>query len=177
MDEFYVDNRGYQKLLEEVEKAERKLKNHRKTRGDSYSSSAGDGWHDNFDFEEMERQERLLNGDLQIKQERLKKAVIVDKQDNENIVDIGDVLSLTLIFGEDDEETDVYKLSGTEAFNKDENYNIVSINSPLGQAIYLKPIGETVKYNVNGNTFDVKINEKILEEEKQENKVFKKIQK
>ena len=97
MDEFYVDNRGYQKLLEEVEKAERKLKDHRKTRGDSYSSSAGDGWHDNFDFEEMERQERLLNGDLQIKQERLKKAVIVDKQDNENIVDIGDVLSLTLI--------------------------------------------------------------------------------
>ena len=70
MDEFYVDNRGYQKLLEEVEKAERKLKDHRKTRGDSYSSSAGDGWHDNFDFEEMERQERLLNGDLQIKQEK-----------------------------------------------------------------------------------------------------------
>lgn len=177
MNEFYVDNKGYQKLVEDVAEAERKLKNHRKTRGDSYSSSAGDGWHDNFDFEEMERQERLLSGDLQTKQERLKKAVIVDKQDNENVVDIGDVLSLTLIFDENDEETDIYKLSGTEAFSKDENYNIVSINSPLGQAIYLKPIGEVVKYKVNGNSFDVRINEKVLNEEKQETKVLNKVKK
>ena len=177
MNEFYVDKKGYQKLLEEVEEADRKLREHRKTRGDSYSSSAGDGWHDNFDFEEMERQERLLSGDLQTKQKRLKNAIIVDKQDNENVVDIGDVLSLTLIFGEDDEETDIYKLSGTEAFSKDEDYNIVSINSPLGQAIYLKPIGEVVKYKVNGNSFDVRINEKVLNEEKQETKVLNKVKK
>ena len=36
MNEFYVDKKGYQKLLEEVEEADRKLREHRKTRGDSY---------------------------------------------------------------------------------------------------------------------------------------------
>ena len=88
MNEFYVDNKGYQKLVEDVAEAERKLKNHRKTRGDSYSSSAGDGWHDNFAYEEAMRKEYELFQKYNKKKSQLKDIVIIDKKIMERLVSI-----------------------------------------------------------------------------------------
>lgn len=154
----YLDQKGYDRVVQEIEELRKKLNKLRLDKSYAYENS-GDGFHDNFAFEEAERNERILMYEITSRLEMLNNAIIVQNQKQDNIVDVNDVVSLTIDFGE--KETNLYRLVGSSNFLSNDGITNISLNSPLGQAIYLKSVGSSVTYSVNGEFFPVFINSKV----------------
>lgn len=112
-------------------------------------NSSGDGPHDNSEFEELLRKERLLVGEINSLQERINNVEIIQIQNfEEDIIDIDDYVNINLLFSDYDQEEMVVQLVGEEGGAFEDK---VSINSPLRGAMYGHKIGETVSYSVNKN--------------------------
>ena len=158
----YLDKVGYEKLLEEINKIREELKELKLNKSDAYENG-GDGFHDNFSFEDSERRERALIYLLAERTEYLERVEIVNKQDKNDIIDIGDLVSLTIDF-DGEKETDTYRLTGLSDASIDDGIINVTLNSPLGKVIYLQNVGIDTSYFVDNNKFLVHINEKISEE-------------
>lgn len=105
---------------------------------------------------------------IEDKQNTLTLVKLIEKGNNENILDLGDTATIELDFGDDDKETCLIKLVSVESYTEND-LECVSINSPLGRALYRKNIGEKTYYMVNNN----KVNVTLL---KKNNKVLKKTQ-
>lgn len=93
---------------------------------------------------------------------------LIEKENNENILNLGDYATIELDFGDNDKETCLIKLVSVESYTEN-GMECVSINSPLGRALYIKNVGEKTYYMVNNN----KVNVTLL---KKNNKVLKKNQ-
>lgn len=145
----YLDEKGYQQYLEGIVDLRNKLKNNGKEKSEAYTSAVGDGWHDNFLFEDAVRQERMIRTKLEEELKKEKYIVIVESKDDSNTIDIGDVIKLNLIFSEDDIETSMYKLVGGNPQNRDSEIKEISLNSPLGSKIYSKKENEEFEYEIN----------------------------
>lgn len=158
-EKLYLDKEGYEQYLGEIDKLKQRLNEINSGRKDAFDASAGDGW-DSPEFEEIERQERIVMGSLQRMYEGLSNIVIVEKHNDGEIIDIGDTLLVDLAFSPDDTEELNFKLVGTGG-NFDADVQEISINSPLGNAVYKKKVGEQSSYSVNGRTISVLIKEKI----------------
>jgi len=89
----------------------------------------------------------------------------------EELVEVGDILNILLSSKDDEPENMVIKLVN-EANNNGIDITEISINSPLGKAIYKHKIGEVTKYKVNENIFNVTILGKIDNLEKVKQKVI-----
>ena len=105
---------------------------------------------------------------IEDKQNTLTLVKLIEKQNSENILDLGDTATIELDFGDDDKETCLIKLVSVDSYTEND-LECVSINSPLGRALYRKNIGEKTYYMVNNN----KVNVTLL---KKNNKVLKKTQ-
>ncbi len=81
----------------------------------------------------------------------LKDIVIVDSKDN-GTVSLNKKVELLFI---DDDLVEEYILTGDINSNIDDNS--ITLNSPLGSAIYGKKVGDIVSYKVNDNTYNVEI--------------------
>ena len=79
-------------------------------RKEAFDAGAGDGW-DSPEFEEIERTNMRLNGELRNMYESLKRIVIIEKHNDQEIVDIGDVIVADMIFSPDDMEEMTFKLA------------------------------------------------------------------
>ena len=109
-EKLYLDNDGYQRLLEEIDLLKAKLAKNGKEKGEAYSGAVGDGWHDNFAFDEANMQERMILGQLKECYQKLERAVIVERHDDETLVDVNDIVTVNMIFGPDDSEELEFKL-------------------------------------------------------------------
>ena len=158
-EKLYLDQEGYEHYLEEIEKLKKKLNDVNMGRKDAFDAGAGDGW-DSPEFEEIERQERIVMGELRRMYEGLSNIVIIEKHNNVEIIDIGDILLVDMQFSSDDIEELTFKLVSTVG-NFDSDIQEVSINSPLGNAVYKKKVGEQSSYSVNGNNIGILIKDKI----------------
>lgn len=92
--------------------------------------------------------------------QRIARVEIIETKIMDNLhINIGDVVDLLMIFDETDEEEMTLELVGGEGKTAE---NKVSINSPVGKAIYGHEVGEIVSYMVNKtNEVKVKILRKI----------------
>lgn len=157
----YLDSQGYESLLQNIERLKNKLHENNMGRKDAFDAGAGDGW-DSPEFEEIERNERVILGELQRCYDELSRVVIVERQDNSDIVDIGDTIKVDMYFSANDYEEETFKLvGGTPNFDLSAEIQEVSINSPLGNSIYKKKIGDNCSYSVNNRQFTVIIKEKL----------------
>lgn len=164
-EKIYLDQKGYNMLLAELENLKQELADNYLEKGEAYSGSVGDGWHDNFAFEEANRQERMILGKIRDCQERLSKAVIIEKTGDNELIDLGDIININMIFDVDDIETCLIQLVSISDNKFDDGIQKVSVNSPLGQAIYHKHVGDKTTYEVNKRN----INIEILSKENEEN--------
>lgn len=154
-----MDKDGYEKYLEELKEIEKKLNEVRRYKGE-VAIHQGDNWHDNPTLYSTESQERGLMRQLCDMKEQLKYIQIVEKSNDEMIVDIGDVINIALSTENEQPEEMFIKLVGHKG-NFSSEINEISVNSPLGIAVYKKNVGENVSYKVNDNQFNVAILEKI----------------
>ena len=154
-----VDKKGYQQLLDEIDKIELELISIGKEKGEA-TDDAGNSTHDNFSYEQAKVQEEMAIVRLGKARERLKRAIVVEKSNDPNIVDIDDYIKVELdIFGSIEE--DIIKLVGGTPISDDLEYTEASLNSPLGMAIYKKRIGDNFSYSVRDNIISGKIIEKV----------------
>ena len=150
-DKIYLDQKGYEQFLEEIDELRGKLRNNGRAKSEAYSSAVGDGWHDNFDFEEAKREELRIMGELKESLEKLSKIVIIDEVINENMVNINDIITVKIEFDEDEIEEMSFKLVGLNRPNLNSEIKEISINSPLGKSVYCKKVGDVGSYDADGN--------------------------
>lgn len=113
----------------------------------------GDGWHDNFAYEQAIQKDNSLSIELNKKIKDIENIVIVEKMNDKSIVDLGAIVELD--FG--DNKNEKYVLTGGYNSNFDAEIPEITINSPLGMAIYKKKINEVFEYEVGNNSISGRI--------------------
>ena len=163
----YMSKDGYQKLLGEIREIEKQINANNKERKGAFECRSRDGL-DSAEFNEVERINNLLNAELRLKSEQLRRAIIVEKNADKEAIDIDDTVNCYLINSQNDKEEFTFKLVSYRGKNKGAIQE-VSISSPLGKAVYKKNIGETIPYIADGNRLAVEIISKNLGLEQQSN--------
>ena len=146
-------------FLKEIEKIKEDLRKNDMGRKEAFDAGAGDGW-DSPEFEEIERNNTRLVGELQRRYSELQRIVIMEKHKDSDTIDIGDIILANMIFSPDDTEEITFKLVATSG-SFGGKMQEVSINSPLGAAVYKKQIGDTCSYSVNNRNFSVYLKQKL----------------
>lgn len=167
-----LNKQGYDEYLKAIEEKEKQLAAIRMYKGTD-AIYQGDNWHDNPTLYQTEAQERALMVEISEMKQKLQNVEIVENLGNESLIDIGDIVRVDIIFAEDDREEEIFKLIATTP-SFDAEIKEVSINSPIGAAVYHKKVGDFATYKVRDNTFKIEILEKNILGLEQESKTLKK---
>lgn len=151
MSKIYLDKLGYQNYLKSLEDIKKEIDENAKLKSLYASDDAyGDGWHDNFAYEEAMHKEHELFSKYNKKKSMLKDIVILEENSND-LVGLNNKVKILFV---SDEEVEEFVLVGDITSKTD---NTITLNSPLGSAIYGKKIGDKVSYKVGDITYDVEI--------------------
>ena len=159
MKDILVDTEGFNQYYEELNRLKDLSLSIASIGSESYADAVGDGWHDNFAFEDTMRESRKIASRINKMLEDEKYLKIVDKKSNsDDIIDIGDILKIKVIYDIDDIEEYTIKLTGKYMIDNNAKIKEVSLNSPIGRSIYLKIINDNViHYYLNHKKISIKI--------------------
>lgn len=164
MKDLLVDTDGFNQYYEELNRLKDISLSIASIGSESYADAVGDGWHDNFAFEDTMRESRKIASRINKMLEDEKYLKIVDKKSNsDDIIDVGDILKIKVIYDIDDIEEYTVKLTGKYMIDNNAKIKEISLNSPIGRSIYLKNINDDdIGYYVNDKKTSIKIINKIL---------------
>ena len=165
MKDILVDTDGFNQYYEELNRLKDISLSIASIGSESYVDAVGDGWHDNFAFEDTMRESRKIASRIDKMLEDEKNLKIVDrKRTSDDIIDIGDILKIKVIYDIDDIEEYTIKLTGKYMIDNNAKIKEVSLNSPIGRSIYLKSINDNdICYYVNDKKICIKIIKRIYE--------------
>lgn len=165
MEEILVDENGYQQYLNEVEKLKKLSLNNLTAGSEAYKDAIGDGWHDNFAFEQAIIEDRNLATKINNLLARKPFIKVISSQPlKSELINIGDVVVLEIKYAEDDIEKVKIRLTGNYSPNTNLENEIqeITLNSPLGKAIYKKNINDKdINYVVQNRKIEIKVLEKV----------------
>ena len=157
-DRIYLTLDGYKQYCEEIEKIEAEILENTKFKVEAIREAPGDGWHDNFAYEDACRTETMLQKRLEQMLIQKKKIEIIESTTfDQDLVNIGDIIQLEFKYDDGDTEVEEVRLTGNWKVSSNDSIQEVSLNSPLGRAIYLQKIGSTVNYSVNDQKIFIQI--------------------
>ena len=162
-EKIYVTKAGYDEFFEELEHRKEQFMLNGSSGSKMYQDAVGDGWHDNFDFENSMREENKIAHSVDKMLRDAKRLVIVEeKKLKTNVVHLDDTIRVILKFSDDDQEEELIKLTGMyfPSVHTDSILE-VTLNSPIGAAIYQKKIPSKTYYEVNDAKVEIEIIEKI----------------
>lgn len=158
MGKILVDKNGYKQFYQEIERIKEELTNNASKGGEAYKDAIGDGWHDNFAFESAMVEERKISAKLEKMYSEQSKLEIVDVPGyDDNKVNINDIIKIRIIYSVDEEEEELVKLTGKYIPNTDAKIQEISLNSPIGKAIYMKDINSFTSYVVGDKEIKIEI--------------------
>ena len=165
MDEILVDENGYHQYLDEIEKLKQLSLKNLTFGSKAYNDAIGDGWHDNFAFEQsmIEDQNIATKINCLLAKKKFIKIIPIENSKKE-FVNIGDILALEIKYEEDDIENLKVKLTGNyfSKTNVENGIQEITLNSPLGKALYKKNINDkNINYFVQNKKVEIKVIEKI----------------
>lgn len=156
---FKVTKQGLENLRKRLEDLKRKYNKNAKALTIAYKNSNGDGAHDNAEFEYLLNQEKVIVSEINSLAFQIQNAVIIEETAMAiDCVNIDDIVAINMIMTPSIEREMIIQLVGGAITKIGEQ---VSINSPMGEAIYGSRVGETVSYEVNKKQFSVKILRKV----------------
>ena len=161
MKEILVNIEGYNQFFDEFEKLNNSLTSNAAHGSEVYADAVGDGWHDNFAYEDAMRKEKMIQSKINemiLQKDKLK--LVEDGDYDENAVCINDIIEVSIIYDDDDSDLEIIKLTGKYLPN--EQKNEVTLNSPIGKALYRKKVGSTNSYKVNNKELKVYIIRKVI---------------
>lgn len=153
-EKIYLDHKGYDKLLLEIRLLNKKLKQIR-------SSKVAEGQFNYSVSKEDNSNEFALTSMLEMKMDILNRAVIVERAADEGTIDINDCVKLSLSYNQEEETETIVKLIGSASPDILAEVSEISLNSPLGKAIYGKTVGDEVSYKTSDGFCRGRIVEKI----------------
>ena len=115
-EKIYLDQEGVNELQAEIEDIKRKIQENNAGRKQAFDAGAGDGW-DSPEYEEIQRQENLLFAQLKRQSDLLANAVIIEKEENSDLIDVGDIVDVNLVYGPNDEEEFTFRTSVLDGVN------------------------------------------------------------
>lgn len=152
MSKIYLDKDGYNNYLKELEKIKEEIDNNTKLISEYVSDDAyGDGWHDNFAYEQARQHEISLFYKYEMKRKQLDDIVIIDDEEN-NAVSINTLVKVLYL---DDKMEASYKIVGD--YKSDLDDLAITLNTPLGSALYKHHPHDIVSYTVNNTLYEVEI--------------------
>ena len=159
MKDILVNTDGFNQYYEELNKLKDLSLSIASIGSESYADAVGDGWHDNFAFEDTMRESRKIASRINKMLEDEKYLKIVDKKStSDDIIDVGDILMIKVIYDIDDIEEYTIKLTGKYMIDNNAKIKEVSLNSSIGRSIYLKNINDNdIHYYVNDKKISIKI--------------------
>ena len=146
----YLTKEGYTQYMESIKETELHLQQIRKQKGEMAIQQSDDWRNGSVSFDD----EKIVKKKLDDLRGSLDKIVIIESSNTNDTVDINSVVTLELT--EDGEPTEICTLKLIATPLKDFKTE-VSINAPLGKAIFSKRVNDEVKYEVNGFKIKVKI--------------------
>lgn len=162
MKEILVDEEGYNQFFNEIEELKNSKNTNARCGSEACQSAIGDGWHDNFEFESAQREEKSISSKIKKMSLEQKMLKIVSKTKKDpKYINIGDILKLSIKYDEEDIEIITVKLTGKYLPDIKEEVKEISLNSPLGRTIYLKKITDKLSYYVNDKIVEIRIIEKL----------------
>ena len=103
-------------------------------------------------------EERKIRSKLEKMYSEQNKLEIIDMPIYEdNKVNINDIIKIRIMYSVDDIEEELIKLTGKYIPNTEAKIQEISLNSPLGKAIYMKDIGSFTSYVVGDKEIKVEI--------------------
>ena len=159
MKDILVNTDGFNQYYEELNRLKDISLSIASIGSESYADAVGDGWHDNFAFEDTMRESRKIASRINKMLEDEKYLKIVDKKStSDDIIDVGDILKIKVIYDIDDIEEYTIKLTGKYMIDNNAKIKEVSLNSSIGRSIYLKNINDNdIHYYVNDKKISIKI--------------------
>ena len=153
----YLDEEGYEEYLKEIRELEKKLSQIKKEKNNAGRGKTHDGFHDNFDREQAARDQDMLNTLISQRKANMRNIVVISKRSEDGLVDLGDYVYVEVSSDENEIQGRLIKLTGALMPKTADEVHELTINSPIGKAIYKKSVGETVFYKVRGKEFKVVI--------------------
>ena len=159
MQEILVDINGYNQFIQELDRLQEMSKNNSVLGSEVYQAAVGDGWHDNFEFEEATREEYKIMCELREKIAGLERIIIVEAKENQGtkIANINDLILVEMGMKGKQLKEELFKLVASSSPDIFAEISEVSINSPIGKTLYQQPEGFEGEYTVGNNTIAVKI--------------------
>ena len=148
-----LDNNGLKQLREVIKEKEAKLDEAIAKKGDSL---IGDSPKDNGGYESATMQVLAAQNELHRLRKILGDVKLIKPHNDPNKVDIGDIITLHDLNFDDNFNVKLIADYHTPVSNDDE-LEFASINSPLGEAIFKKSVGEIATYTVDNREFKMKI--------------------
>lgn len=163
MQEILVDINGYNQFFQELDRLQELSRQNSALGSEVYQNAVGDGWHDNFAFEESMRESRVIavKIDKMLQTQKFLKVVSTEQYYND-LINIGDILKLEIKYDFDDSEITIIRLTGKYLPDASADIQEISLNSPIGRAIYMKNIyDENIYYMVDNKKIKIKVIEKL----------------
>lgn len=162
MNKILVSKDGYNQFFLELKKLKDSISSNALISTEACNDAVGDGWHDNFAYDEAMRQERFIVSKINDMINDIPFLKVIDDEYDSDKVNIDDVIEVLIKYAVDEEEKEILKLTGKYSLcNDDNSAKEVSLNSPIGKAIYKQDIGNTVSYIVGNNNIEVSILKRI----------------
>lgn len=161
MDDILVNEEGYKQFYEKMDSLRESNLSNANMMSQSYKDFIGDGWHDNPIYEEAVRKNRMIDVEINKMLEQEKKLKLINDIQDSSCVNIDDIIRVEFIYLDGEKEIEDIKLTGKFIPNTDLEIKEISLNSPIGKAIYKKKIGETCSYQVGNNSINIRIVERV----------------
>jgi transcription elongation factor GreA len=141
---------GLEQLEEEIKEVEERLKEVRRGRHEAFELERD--WHDNFAFEQAERDERLLANRLQELSEDYRVAKVVKETPDENVIEIGSTVEIEL---EGEARRQTFTIRGHSEGEPESG--VISFDSPMGQALLGAGEGDVRAFEVEDSEHAVRV--------------------
>lgn len=149
----------YGRFLNQIDLLEKKLDKLRYVKSNPKQYSKED-WYDDTVYQQMLYEERRLIEAINKIKDDQSLIEVIDQLPNCPTIQVGDTMRVNLVFDENDIEEMTIKLVTTGS-DFSEDIIDISLDSPLGQAIYQKEVSETINYFVEDRQMSVEILEKM----------------
>ena len=147
----YVTQEGYNQYITALEDLKRKLSEHMRTRAE-YGKNEVENYQTGVYDDEL----RTINSAIRAAMETIAHLVIIEKEQvADGIIGIDDIVTVQYL---DTGDIKRMKLSGgMPNISKDGEYITITVNSPVGKALYKSKVGDTVTFKVRDNTISISI--------------------
>lgn len=160
----YLTDEGLNEYRKEIKILNDKLAEIQKMKSEACSGAVGDGWHDNFAYEDAKRQEDAIVTQIKDLGDKSKYIEIITNDiKDQNIISLNDILKVEFTYEDGTKDEEIIKLTGNWKSREYDEFQEVTLNSPIGKNIYGKDIKDIIEYSVNEKKIIVKVIEKINE--------------